>query len=81
MSQTIWFVCSGVDISHMWDAKPCKSLREAKLYAEDLPKSPIGTDRPFRIEKWEYPAGRDKWDTAVQVQTVFKNYGKCGGDL
>lgn len=57
MSKTIWFVCSGADISHVWDVKPCN------------------------IEKWEYPAGKAKWDTSVQVQTVFKNYGKCGGDL
>jgi hypothetical protein len=42
MSKVIWFVCSGVDIGYFWDTKPCKSLREAKQYAQALPLMPEG---------------------------------------
>ena len=75
MSKIIWFVCSGVDIGHFWDAKPCKSFREAKQYAQLLPLTPAGLERPYHIERWEYPEGKAKFDTPIKVAIKHKNYG------
>jgi hypothetical protein len=74
MKKVIWFVCSGVDIGHFWDTKPCKSLREAKQYAQALPLTPIGLERPYHIERWQYPEGKAKWDTGAEVSIYYKNY-------
>jgi hypothetical protein len=77
MSKVIWFVCSGVDIGHFWDAKPCKSFREAKQYAQALPPTPTGLERPYHIERWEYPTGSAKyWDVSVEVSIKYKNYAR-----
>jgi hypothetical protein len=74
MSKVIWFVCSGVDIGYFWDTKPCKSLREAKQYAQALPLMPEGLELPYHIERWQYPKGKAKWDTGAKVSIRYRNY-------
>jgi hypothetical protein len=74
MSKILWIVCSGVDVSHLWDTKPCKTLREARLYAKELPETPIGLERPYHIERWEYATVKNYWGTEAKSKIVYQNY-------
>lgn len=50
----LWFVMYGPDASHMWEAKPFDRLKDAKKFAKNLPLTPTGGERPFKIERYEY---------------------------
>jgi hypothetical protein len=74
MDNVIWFVCSGVNIGHFWDVKPCRTLKEAKLYASELPVTPDGRERPYHIERWRYKNARASLGTEAESSIVFRNY-------
>ena len=50
----LYFVTSGPDASHMWDVKPFNRLKDARRFAHDLPLTPYGHVRPFKIERVAY---------------------------
>ncbi len=52
--KVLWFVKYGPDCSHLWDAKPFNRLKDARVFAKNLPATPTGGERPFMIEKFEY---------------------------
>lgn len=52
--KTIYFVKYGPDASHQVEAKLFHKLKEARLFASNLPKTPIGGERPFSIERHRY---------------------------
>lgn len=54
MSKILWFVKWGPDESHMWDAKVFNRLKDAKAFANILPPTPTGGERPIVIERAEY---------------------------
>jgi hypothetical protein len=64
----IWVVSSGLDDSHLIDAKIFNTRREAFAYAEDLPETPYGTQSPYRIERFEYTGS--EFSTDADVRTV-----------
>ena len=74
MPKVIWFVCSGIDIGHFWDTKPCKTLREARQHAAELPMTPIGHPRPYHIERWEYEGAKNYWGETAKSSIVERNY-------
>jgi len=38
----------------MWGVKICERLKDVKQFVKELPLTPIGTPRPFKIERVRY---------------------------
>ena len=75
MTKTIlYFVCSGIDPAHFWEAKAFDRLKDAKAYAQELPPTPQGKERPYRIERWEYKRGDNLWKETASSSIVDRNY-------
>lgn len=74
MKKVSWMVCSGVNIGHFWDVKVCDTLAEAKKFALSLPKTPIGRERPYHIERWEWKDAKSYWGTEANSRIVERNY-------
>ena len=68
----LWFVESGPDGSHLFDVAYFGTLRDAKNFAENLPMTPIGTKRPYRIKKHEY-IGYKRFSNTVHATQVTPN--------
>ena len=54
LKKVIYFVKYGPDASHQWDAKPFDRLKDAREFARNLPETPTGGERPFKIERYRY---------------------------
>ena len=72
--KVLWFVCSGIDIGHFWETKPFDKLNDAKEYAINLPKTPLGNSRPYHIERWEYNKADNYWNETASSRIVERNY-------
>jgi len=70
--KTLWFVSSGPDNSHLWDCQVFQRLKDAKKYAKNLPLTPTGDNRPFKIKKIRYLESNIYGD-CVQCTTCFTN--------
>jgi hypothetical protein len=68
----LWFVESGPDASHLFDVAYFDKLRDAKNFAENLPMTPTGMKRPYRIKKHEY-IGHRRFSNTVTVTQVTHN--------
>jgi len=49
-----WHVISGPDTSHLCDVKIFDRFTDANKYADSLPLTPLGYNRPFKIKKFNY---------------------------
>ncbi len=65
----LFFVKYGPDSSHMWDAKPFDRLKDAREFAKNLPKTPTGFERKFKIERFEYSECKIYGDT-VRISEI-----------
>ena len=54
LKKVIYFVSHGPDRNHLWDSKPFDFLRDAREFARNLPDTPTGEKRPFKIERYRY---------------------------
>ena len=69
---TLWFVKHGPDASHLWETQPFKRLKDAKSFCEKLPPTPIGGERPYKIEKFEYLKSAIYGDTVRISEVICK---------
>lgn len=52
--KVMWCVFSGPDESHLLNVEWFGRLKDAKHFAESLPITPSGQERPFKIERHEF---------------------------
>lgn len=57
MSKVKWCVSSGPDESHLINVDWFNKLKEAKGFSENLPVTPCGHKRPFKIQRFEFSKG------------------------
>ena len=50
----IWFVESGPDGSHLFETRVFYRLKDAKEFVKNLPPTPLGEKRPFKIKRQEF---------------------------
>lgn len=73
-TKILYFVCSGIDPAHFWDAKPFDRLKDAKEYAQNLPLTPQGLARPYRIERWKYEKANNYWNETASSNIVYHQF-------
>ena len=69
----LYFVEHGPDVSHLWDSGHFDSLKDAFNFAANLPKTPFGEERPFKIIMAKYKRSRVYGDT-VEFIDVLKSF-------
>lgn len=52
----MWCVDHGPDESHLFDTDWFYRLRDARRFVGTLAPTPLGTDRPYKITRWEWRA-------------------------
>lgn len=65
----LYFVNHGPDRSHLWDAMSFPRLKDALVYVNNLPVTPTGDPRPYRVERFEY-SGSAIWGDVVRTKVL-----------
>lgn len=72
--KTRWCIESGPDNSHLFDCAWRDTLREAREYVKNLPLTPGGQLRPYKITRYRYESVSRQWERIVDVSVVESAY-------